>query len=302
MPILVIKILIALLADHWLGEPRRYHPLVGFGHFAAALEQRLNRHQRAYGLLAWALAIVPWVAITWVISQHLESWALWLWEVAILYLAIGRKSLYQHSRQVLQALQKEDLVAARQHTAMMVSRDCGQLSSEGCAKATIESVLENGNDSIFGALLWFVLLGAPGVVLYRLSNTLDAMWGYRTERFEQFGWAAAKIDDGLNYLPARLCAVSYALAGKAHLAFRSWQQDAAKLSSPNGGPVMCAGAGALDVELGGPASYHGTLIQKPEFGGAATVEIRHISVANQLVDRGLSVFLLMLLGLSWCLN
>lgn len=299
VPIVVAKILIALVLDQLLGEPKRGHPLVAFGRWASALETRLNGTRastgihsfgpRIRGLIAWMLAVLPFVAL--VVWLSGTGWG-FVFDVIVLYVAIGRKSLFEHGMRVFRALYHEDLSEARHHTAMIVSRECNQLDTSGCARATTESILENGSDSIFSALFWFAMLGAPGVVLYRLANTLDAMWGYRNERFAEFGYASAKIDDALNLVPARLCALSYALAGHTTQALRSWRLFARQLSSPNGGPVMSAGAGALNVTLGGPAVYHGEIQNKVFFGGSEECRPDHIPAANRLVDRALVIFLL----------
>lgn len=296
MPIVLIKILIALVLDQILGEPRRWHPLVGFGTLASRLETRFNQGtQRVLnGAFAWALAVLPWVAMAYWLSSHFG----WLFDIVILYLAIGRKSLFEHSQRVWQALTQADLESARHHTGMIVSRETTALDETGCTRAAIESVLENANDGILGALFWFALLGAPGVVLYRLANTLDAMWGYRTERFNAFGRAAARIDDVLNFIPARLCAFVYAVAGDFPRAIDSWRTQAHLLKSPNGGPVMTAGAGALNLQLGGPAVYHGITFDKPFFGGEIIPQPDDILRANRLVDRAIVVVIFLLAGVT----
>ncbi len=295
--IILLKIVLALLLDQWLGEPRRWHPLVGFGRLAQALESLLNHgghlQRQILGMLAWTLAVIPLTALALLLWL---SPAGHLWDVAILYLAIGRKSLFDHSRRVWNALQQQDLEAARHHTGMMVSRETKNLDATGCTRATIESVLENGNDGVIGALFWFALLGAPGAVLFRLANTLDAMWGYRNERFNDFGRVAARIDDVLNFIPARLCACAYAAAGHVRLALHAWKMQARLLKSPNGGPVMCAGAGALNLLLGGPAVYLGEWQDKPFFGGHDTPQPHDILRANHLLDRAILLLLLMFLA------
>jgi adenosylcobinamide-phosphate synthase len=173
------------------------------------------------------------------------------------------------------------------------------------AAAATESVLENGNDAVFGALFWFALLGAPGAVLYRLANTLDAMWGYRTERYERFGWASARIDDVLNFLPARLTALSYLLLGDATRAWRCWRRQAPQWDSPNAGPVMAAGAGALGVRLGGAAPYDGVWEPRPALGEGEPPDARAIVRALRLVRRSVVLWLVvgLLLGvLRWGAN
>lgn len=277
-------LLTALALDLCLGEPRRAHPLVAFGHLAERLQQRFNpggAGWRSHGVSAWALAVLPLTLASAALVQ-LPVIGVWL-EIFLLYLAIGQRSLLEHAQAVASALRLGDLTAARAAVARMVSRDTACLDEQGVARAACESVLENGNDALFATLFWFCLLGAPGAVLYRLANTLDAMWGYRTAELERFGWAAARIDDLLNYLPARLVAFSYALLGTTWRALRCWQLQAGEHDSPNAGPVMAAGAGALNLALGGPARYHGVWQMRPLLGEGQAPRARDIERCNNLV-------------------
>jgi adenosylcobinamide-phosphate synthase len=256
--------------DLLLGEARRWHPLVGFGALAQWLERRLNRGggRIARGAAAWALAVLPLVALAaWLCgaggAAGLAVHAL------LLYLCLGLRSLRDHLLPIYAALADGDLPAARRLTARIVSRDTTNADEAGLAKAGAESLLENGNDAVFGTLFWFLVGGGPGVLLFRLANTLDAMWGYRNARFHLFGRVAARFDDVLNYVPARMTALSYALlapgAGRLR-ALRCWRRQAKAWSSPNAGPVMASGAGALGVSLGGAATYEGEVEQRPVLG------------------------------------
>ena len=178
----------------------------------------------------------------------------------------------------------------------MVSRDSAALD---ITRAATESVLENGNDGVFGALFWFVMAGAPGAVLYRLANTLDAMWGYRTERYLHFGWAAARLDDVLSYLPARLTALTYALLGSARQGLACWRSQARAWDSPNAGPVMAAGAGVLGVVIGGPARYAGEWHDRPILGVGNVPTLDDIERALRLVRRGVGLWLVVLLAIGY---
>lgn len=294
--------LAAVLLDAWLGEPRRWHPLIGFGQLARRCEQRYYGDARLRGVLAWCLAVVPVVALIASVNWSFAWVSPWLhaaFGAIVLYAAMGARSLAEHAQPVARALREGDLPAARLAVSRMVSRDTAALDDTRVAAAATESVLENGVDAIFGALFWFVLLGAPGAVLYRLANTLDAMWGYRTPRYERFGWAAARIDDVLNYVPARLTAVSYALCGHATRAWHCWRTQAPHWDSPNAGPVMAAGAGALGVRLGGAAPYHGVMEERPHLGEGETPTAASIDAAILLVRRALVLWLL--LALLWAL-
>lgn len=291
--------LAAVMLDRLLGEPRRFHPLVGFGNLASAIEKRLNRRSIASGLIGWALAVLPWV----VLAFALRPLAPFAVDVALLYFALGAQSLGEHAEAVARPLAAGRLDEARQRVGWMVSRDTTQLDESGVAKAGMESVLENGNDAIFGALFWFALLGGPGALLFRLANTLDAMWGYRTERYNLYGRFAARFDDLLNWLPARHTALSYALLGRTGNALACWRAQAPGWDSPNAGPVMAAGAGSLGVQLGGAAIYHGQLEQRPLLGNGPAPVAGDLARAIVLIRRSLwlwlaAFFVLALLGTS----
>ena len=285
-----------VLLDRLLGEVRHAHPLVAFGQYADALERLLNAGgwRQAKGFLAWALAVLPLTALAaW--GKRYDIYG-WLTEVLLLYFALGGRSLAEHAERVGKDLAADNLPAAREHVGWIVSRDTSALDEEGVAKACIESALENGNDAIFGALFWFILFGGAGALFFRLANTLDAMWGYRTERFNHFGWAAARFDDVLNWLPARLTALTYALLGQTRNALACWRAQAPGWESPNAGPVMAAGAGSLGILLGGAAIYHGAEEIRPPLGrGPAPVAAdlgRAIALIRHSMGCWLAVFFL----------
>jgi adenosylcobinamide-phosphate synthase len=289
---------LAVALDRLLGEPQRAHPLVGFGRLAGRVEDALNRpalHDTA-PRLAGAGAVLVLVGLPALLLAALPRHP--LLDAVVLYLALGWRSLGEHAQAVAVPLAAGDLPAARSAIARMVSRDCETLDATDIAAATVESVLENGNDAVFGALFWFALLGAPGALAYRLANTLDAMWGYRNERFRHFGWAAARLDDVLNLIPARLTALAYALCGDTRRALTCWRAQARAWKSPNAGPVMAAGAGALRVQLGGPARYHGAVEHRPALGEGRATTAADISRAQALVGRALALWLAVLLALG----
>jgi len=277
--------IVGVLLDRLLGEPRRWHPLVGFGRLAGAAERGLRAGapghavgNRLRGLLAWALIVVPCVALAWWANRYVE--------VLLLWLALGGRSLAEHAQAVAVPLAAGDLASARERVGLIVSRDTTQLDADGVAGAAVESVLENGNDAVFATLFWFFVFGGAGAVLYRLANTLDAMWGYKDARRIHFGWAAARIDDLLNLVPARLTALTYALLGSVGRALSCWRTQAGAWPSPNAGPVMAAGAGALGVRLGGAAIYHGRVEQRSRLGAGETPTAADIPRAVALVRRG----------------
>jgi len=284
MPLVALS---AVLLDRAIGEVRRFHPLVGFGKLASAIEKRLNRGAIAGGMLAWLLAVGPWVAL----AFWLRPLAPLAVDVVLLYFAIGAQSLCEHAEAIAKPLREGRLDEARQRVGWIVSRETATLDESGVAKAGVESVLENGNDAIFGTLFWFALLGGPGAVLFRLANTLDAMWGYRTERFNLFGRFAARFDDALNFIPARLTALTYALLGQTRKALTCWRAQAPGWDSPNAGPVMSAGAGSLGIRLGGAAIYHGQEEIRPPLGAGPAPVAADLDRAISLIRRSLWLWL-----------
>ena len=289
---LALQVIAALLIDRWLGEPSRWHPLVGFGRCASWLETRFNQgeRRRLKGLLLVLLLVLPPVLL---IAALVQIPLLGdLIAVLVLWFTLGLQSLKQHIRPILQALLRGDMAEARRRTSWICSRDAAELEVE---RTVVESVLENGSDAVFGAIFWFCIAGAPGALAFRLINTLDAMWGYRSERFLQFGWAAARLDDLAGLIPARLTALSYALCGHTRRALCCWRKQAPLHDSPNAGPVMAAGAGALGVQLGGPTCYRGNWVDKPLLGEGPKAQPRDLSRALRLVDSALGLWILFII-------
>jgi len=311
MPVLALA---GVLLDQWLGEPRRAHPLVGFGRAAQWLECRFNRDHgtdvqrtrqtlavRAAGLAAWCIAVGMPVALSVFIIAALPWPLAALAHVLLLWFALGARSLSDHIAPIARALGAGDLELARTLTSRIVTRDTTQADETALARAAIESTLENGNDAIFGTLFWFAIAGGPGALAFRLANTLDAMWGYRTPRFFYFGWAAARLDDLANYLPARLTALSYAICSHTRGALHCWSTQAAAWDSPNAGPVMASGAGGLQLVCGGTARYHGVDEVRPVLGAGRAPRAGDIERALRLVRHAMWLWLavLLLMASAW---
>ena len=297
-----LSMLAAVLLDRWLGEPRRWHPLVGFGRLAARVERALygtgqGGSRRLRGALAVAVLLLPPVAAAVPLTTLPAAGP--VIGVLLLWFALGHRSLGDHARPVAQALRAGDGSGARRLAARLVSRDPETLDIPA---ATTESVLENGCDAVFGALFWFAVAGGAGALFYRLANTLDASWGYRSERYRDFGWAAAHLDDLLNLIPARLTALTYALLGHTRQALACWRSQAPAWDSPNAGPVMAAGAGALGLRLGGPARYRGQWHRRPPLGAGASPTADDIGRALELVRRGVWLWLVVVTAIAAILH
>lgn len=292
-----IVCVLALALDHLFGEPRCMHPVVGFGRLVTAVEKRLNISPEnplrglTTGILAVLLLTAPLLGLAVWVSLALDGLLLMLAQTVALWLAISLRGLAEHGRAVAEPLHEGDLERARDQVSRIVSRQASALDEQGVAAAATESMLENGADAVFASLFWFLVAGIPGVVMHRMVNTLDAMWGYRNPRFLYFGRAAARLDDLMGWLPARLTAHTYALLGDRKLAWWCWRNQAPQWDSPNAGPVMAAGAGALNVRLGGPSPYPRGIKQRPILGGTRDASPASIESAIRLVRHGVWLWL-----------
>lgn len=298
-------LLVAITVDLIFGEPKKWHPLVGLGKLIVYVEKLVYpKHiDRAYtarlrGVISVLLLLTGILLFAYLLINTAYPAVNITMQILLLYFCIGLKSLFQHSQRVYLAVKSQDINAARKAVSMIVSRDTKSLDIIGINKACIESSLENTNDAVLGAVFWFLIAGVPGAVAYRLINTLDAMWGYKNERYLHFGWAAAKLDDLMNYIPARLCALSFALVGHIGPAIRCWYQQAGQWESSNAGAVMASGAGALDVSLGGQAVYHNRIKFRPQLGSGNEPEASDILRALYLIARSIALWLLMILVLA----
>lgn len=299
-----IVCMLALLLDRLLGEPLRLHPVVGFGRIVSALEKKWNtRPARAQqslliGLAALLVLTLPILAVAVWITNALDGLWLIVAQAVTVWLAISLRGLAEHGQAVADPLHNGDLINAQYQVSRIVSRQASALDEQGVAAAATESMLENGADAVFATLFWFLVAGIPGVVMHRMVNTLDAMWGYRNPRFLYFGRAAARLDDVLGWLPARLTALTYALLGNTKLAGECWRHQAPQWDSPNAGPVMAAGAGALNVRLGGPSPYPSGIKQRPLLGGTDNASAASIEAAIRLVRHGVVLWLAVIFMLS----
>jgi len=274
---------VAMAMDALLGWPDRLfarirHPVVWLGRLVAALDAHVNREsdplaaRRVGGIAAALIVILLAAGIGLAVRRLMPSGltgAVLTGIVAWPFIAF--RSLYDHVAAVRDPLRAGDVDAARKAVSMIVGRDPDKLDEAGIARAAIESLAENASDGIVAPVFWGVLFGLPGIIGYKAVNTLDSMIGHRSPRHEAFGWAAARIDDIANFIPARLTGLLFALlaGSKRSQAMACMRKDARQHRSPNAGWPEAAMAGALGVRLCGPRSYHGELADEPWLNGRA---------------------------------
>ncbi|MEH3142748.1 MAG: cobalamin biosynthesis protein [Mycobacterium kyogaense] len=264
-------IALGVLADAAFGDPRRGHPVAFFGSGAAAFERRCYADSRGAGVV-YAGSLLSAVTLTAAgVSRRTTGAARMAWVAAATFTALGGTSLARTGDQMADLDGRGDLAAARELLPSLCGRDPSVLDAAGLTRAALESIAENTSDAQVGPLLWAAVGGAPGVLLYRAANTLDAMVGNKSARYRRFGWAAARFDDLLNLAAARLTGllvvICAPLVGGSSLgAIRAWRSDAARHPSPNAGVAEASFAGALGIQLGGPTQYAHELEIRPSLG------------------------------------
>lgn len=267
---------VAMAVDALIGWPawlfaRFGHPVTWLGWLINVVDTGWNREadalsrRRAFGVAAALFVIALSVALGWLLQAALPSgWTRLVWIGVLAWPLVALRSLYDHVTAVAAPLQSGDIAGARSTVGRIVGRDPATLDEAGIGRAAIESLAENASDGIVAPVFWGALFGLPGIVGYKAINTLDSMIGHRTPRHEAFGWAAARIDDIANYVPARLTGLLFVLlAQKPSQALSCMVRDARRHRSINAGWPEAAMAGALGVRLSGPRSYHGNVTNEP---------------------------------------
>jgi len=273
---------VAVALDALLGWPgglfaRIGHPVIWLGALIDALDRRCNRTadapwlRRVAGVAAALVVIVLAAALAWAAQATVAfGWSRMFLLGILTWPFVALRSLHDHVAAVARPLEAGDIAAARTAVSMIVGRDPAQLDEAGIARAAIESLAENTSDGIVAPVFWGALFGLPGIVGYKAVNTLDSMIGHRTARHQSFGWAAARIDDLANFIPARLTGFLFALlSARPQAATACMARDARAHRSINAGWPEAAMAGALGVRLCGPRSYHGVLADEPWLNASA---------------------------------
>jgi len=300
-----LVLLIGWLADRLLGDPSWLpHPIVGFGKIIALFERLLNRGRwRKFKGAVVALVLISatfvgfWFLLRWIDARSVYI-GMAVKAVFVFYCLAGT-TLIREVREVFHAVDRS-LEEGRRQVARIVGRDTSQLSAQEVRTAALETLAENLSDGVVAPLFWYALLGVPGMMTYKMINTLDSMIGYKTERYREFGCWAARIDDIANYVPARLTALMMLLvAGRLRvLPFVTWfgRQNA----SPNSGYPEAALAGILDCRFGGPHTYFGEYFEKPYIGTRArelTTADMELSVRINRRVENLSVVIILIVRL-----
>lgn len=284
-----VGLLLGVAADAALGDPKRGHPVAAFGRIAQSAERLLHRDQKVAGVVYTGVLVGGTVGLG-VLAQRwsrrspvLEAAATGL----VTWAVLGGSSLADEGTAMARLLDAGEIDAARERLRNLCGRDSAVLDGQGLARATVESMAENTSDAVVAPLVWGAVAGIPGLLAYRAANTLDAMVGHRSPRYQNFGWASARLDDLLNLAPSRLAAVltsacAPVVGGSAKGAWRTWRRDASAHPSPNAGQIEAAFAGALQIRLGGRTVYGHVVEQRPVLGEGRTADAGDVTRSVEL--------------------
>ena len=297
-------LLLGFAADRYFADPARFHPVAGFGTSAIAL-QRVSYSDSKVAGTVHVTVLLTGVGALGLVSEGVARRGGWLAHTGVMAAAtwavLGGTSLARTGHDMAVRLEESrrsgDLTAARDLLPSLCGRDPSVLDEEGLTRAALESVAENTSDATVGALLWGAALGIPGLYVYRAANTLDAMIGYRSEKYRNFGWAAARFDDLVNLVPARLTGVITAasaplVGGSPRESLSAWRRDASAHPSPNAGVAEATAAGALGISLGGRTQYSYGVEMRPVLGNGPAptpTDLRRASRLSSIVQIGAAI-------------
>jgi len=287
---LVLPLILALLIDAAIGDPdwiwrRIPHPAALMGRAISTLENRLNKgaRRRAKGMATLAILVASSALIGALLARIDGGKTL---EVLLVAVLLAQNSLARHVTAVATGL-RSGLPAGRAAVALIVGRDASALDETGIARAAIESAAENFSDGVLAPAFWFLLFGLPGIMVYKMVNTADSMIGYRTERYDDFGWSAARLDDVMNWIPARLSGALIAATHASTHAFSVMRRDAPMHRSPNAGWPEAAMAAVIGIAISGPRIYNGQVTEQPyvNAGGRRTATVRDMTKSVRVIWR-----------------
>lgn len=283
-----LGLLLGMVLDAAIADPRRAHPVAAFGRTAAVVESRIWADSRGRGV-SFALGCVGGAAAAGLLAEQAARRSSLRVAITALgtWAALGGTTLAREALTMRRLLDNDDLPTARKRLAHLCGRDASVLDSAELARATVESVAENTSDAVVAPLFWGAVAGMPGLLAYRAVNTLDAMVGHRTARYARFGWAAAKLDDLANLIPARITGLlasglAPVVGGSPGAAIRAFWRDGGNHPSPNAGRCEAAFAGALGIRLGGTNVYGDTAEQRGPLGNGRRPEPVDIARAVRL--------------------
>lgn len=293
----ILPLFVGWMLDIIFGDPAKLpHPIVWFGKAIAFFEHRLNKgsHRKTKGALVAISLIVSVFIVTYLIRHYLyllpsitgRGWG-WVFDSIIIFFCLAGTTLIREVRQVFLAVDRS-LEEGRKQVARIVGRDTTELSAQEVRTAALETLAENLSDGVIAPLFWLAILGLPGMMAYKMVNTLDSMIGYKTERYKDFGCWAAHIDDIANYIPARLTALLMAIASPRKGLLRFIWRNGRRHASPNSGYPEAALAGILNCRFGGPHYYFGQLFDKPYIGEnereLTTVDMKYAVRINRIAE------------------